>query len=164
MTVQSSSRDCERFAGLYNVTVVLSIFLISCILPAIACGSSSDQRWYRIRSAGVASGRILRFSFGPTTFKAVGALKHCLLLPVKLRMTKLNARKNMALGSTFRCMCNYGFEVYVNMTVSVAWFNFSIFGCMNNLKQTYDSVLKIVAKPGGRGDICPRVQHFEGVN
>jgi len=56
--------------------------------------------------------------------KAVGASKqkHCLLLLVKLRMTELNARKNMALGSTFRCMCNYGicFEVYVSMTVFVA--------------------------------------------
>ena len=53
----------------------------------------------------------------------------------------------MALSSTFRCMCNYGFcfEVYVNMTVFVAWFDFNIFGCMHNLKQTYDSVLKTVA-------------------
>jgi len=44
-------------------------------------------------------------------------------------------------------MCNYGFcfEVYVNMTVFVAWFDFRIFGCMHNLKQTYDSVLKTVA-------------------
>ena len=62
-------------------------------------------------------------------------------------MTELNAWKNMALGSTFRCMCNYGFcfEVYVSMTVFVAWFDFSIFGCMHNLKQTYNSVLKTVA-------------------
>jgi len=53
----------------------------------------------------------------------------------------------MALGSKFRCMCNYGFcfEVYVNMWVFVAWLNFNIFGCMHNLKQTYDSVLKTVA-------------------
>ena len=79
--------------------------------------------------------------------KAVGASKHWLLLPVKLRMTELNAWKNMSLGPTFRCMCNYGFcfEVYVNMTVFVAWFDFRIFGCMHNLKQTYDSVLKTVA-------------------
>jgi len=41
--------------------------------------------------------------------EAVGALKHWLLLPVKLRMTELNACKNMALGSTFRYMCNYVF-------------------------------------------------------
>jgi len=32
---------------------------------------------------------------------------HWLLLPVKLRVTELNAWKNMSLGSTFRCMCNY---------------------------------------------------------
>jgi len=41
--------------------------------------------------------------------EAVGASKQWLLLPVKLRMTELNAWKNMAQGSTFRCMCNYGF-------------------------------------------------------
>jgi len=81
------------------------------------------------------------------TLETVGASKHWLLLPVKLRMTELNAWKNMALVSTFRFMCNYGFcfEVYVNMTVFVAWFDFSIFGCMHNLKQTYNSVLKTVA-------------------
>ena len=64
-------------------------------------------------------------------------------------MTELNAWKNMALSSTFRCVCNYQFcfEVYVNMTVFVVWFDFSIFGCspMHNLKQTYESVLKTVA-------------------
>jgi len=75
----------------------------------------------------------------PKAFKAVAASKHWLLLPLKLRMTDLNTCKNMALGSTSRYMCNYGFcfEVYVNMTVFVAfvaWFNFSIFGCMHNLK------------------------------
>ena len=61
-------------------------------------------------------------------------------------MTELNAWKNMALGSIFRCMCNYGvcFD-YVSMTVFVACFDFKIFGCMHNLKQTYDSVLKTVA-------------------
>jgi len=44
-------------------------------------------------------------------------------------------------------MCNYGFcfEVYVNMTVFIAWFDFSIFGCVRNSKQTYDSVSKAVA-------------------
>jgi len=54
--------------------------------------------------------------------KAVGASKHWLLLPAKLRMTELNACKNMSLGSTSRCMCNYGlcFEVHVNMTVFIA--------------------------------------------
>jgi len=59
-------------------------------------------------------------------------------------MTELNACKNMSPGSTFRCMCNYSFcfEVYVNMIIFVAWFDFSIFGCMNNLKKTYNSVLK----------------------
>jgi len=59
----------------------------------------------------------------------------------------LNAWKNMALGSTFRCMCNYGFcfEVYVSMTVFEACFHFRIFGCMHTLKQAYDSVLKTVA-------------------
>jgi len=53
----------------------------------------------------------------------------------------------MSLDSTFRYMCNYSFcfEVYVNMIASVAWFDFSIFGCMHNLKQTYNSVLKTVA-------------------
>jgi len=63
----------------------------------------------------------------------------------------------MALGSTFRWMCNYVFcfEVYVNMTVFVAWFDFSIFGCMHNLKQTCDSVLKTVAQPGGRETSFP---------
>ena len=62
--------------------------------------------------------------------------KHWLLLPVKLRMTELNAWKYMVLGSTFRCMCNYGFcfevfevrflfwSVYVSMTVFVACFDF----------------------------------------
>jgi len=35
---------------------------------------------------------------------------------------------------------------------------------MHNLKQTYNSVLKTVAWPGGKGDICPRAQHFQGVN
>jgi len=72
-------------------------------------------------------------------------------------MTELNAWETMALGSTFRCICNYGFcfEVYVNMTVFVAWFDFNIFGCMHNLKQTYDFALTAVAQPGGRGDICP---------
>jgi len=52
----------------------------------------------------------------------------------------------------------------VNMTVFVAWFDFSIFGFVHNLKQTYGSVLKTVAYPGVRGDICSRAQHFEGVN
>jgi len=31
------------------------------------------------------------------------------------------------------------------MTVFVSWFDFSICGCMLNLTQTYDSVLKAVA-------------------
>jgi len=81
-------------------------------------------------------------------------------------MTELNAWKHMALGSTFRWVCSNGFcyEVYVNMTVFVAWFDFSIFGCMHNLKQAYDSVLKTGAHPGGKGKICPRAQHFEGIN
>ena len=30
-------------------------------------------------------------------------------------------------------------------TVFVAWFDFNIFGCMHNLKQTYNSVLNIMA-------------------
>jgi len=62
-------------------------------------------------------------------------------------MTELNAWKNMALGSTFRCMRKYAlcFGVHINMTVFVAWFDFSIFGCMHNLKQTFDSFLKTVA-------------------
>jgi len=65
-------------------------------------------------------------------------------------MTERNACKNMALGSTFHCMCNYCicFEVHVNITVFIAWFDFSIFGCMHNLKQTYHSIFKTVAKPG----------------
>jgi len=37
------------------------------------------------------------------------------------------------------------FEVYVSMTVFVACFDFKIFGCLHNLKQTFDSVLKTVA-------------------
>jgi len=63
-------------------------------------------------------------------------------------------------------MCNYGFyyEVYVNMTVFVTWFDFSIFGCMHNLKQAHDSVLKTVAQPGGNVKLCSRAQHFEGIN
>jgi len=71
---------------------------------------------------------------------------HWRLLPVKLRMTELNAWKNMALSPIFRCMCHYGFcfEAYVSMTVFVACFNFTIFDCMHNLKQTYVSVLKTV--------------------
>jgi len=62
-------------------------------------------------------------------------------------MTELNAWRNMALGSTFRCLCNnsFCFEVYVNMTVLVAWSDFSIFGHIHDLKQTYESVLKAVA-------------------
>ena len=81
-------------------------------------------------------------------------------------MAELNAWKNMSLGSTFRCMCNcsFCFEVYVNMTVFVAWFDLIVFGCMHNLKQTYDSVLKTVLQPGRKGRHRPRAQHFEGVN
>ena len=62
-------------------------------------------------------------------------------------MAELNPWENMALCSTFHCMCNYGFcfEVYVTMTVFVAFFDLRIFGSMHNLKQTYDSVLKTVA-------------------
>ena len=37
------------------------------------------------------------------------------------------------------------------MIVFVAWFDFSIFDCMHNLKQTYNSVLKTVAYPVGKG-------------
>jgi len=68
--------------------------------------------------------------------KAVVASKHWLLLLVKLGMSELNACKNIALGSTFHCMCNYDFcvEVYVDVTVFVAWLDFNIFGCMHNLK------------------------------
>jgi len=50
------------------------------------------------------------------------------------------------------------------MIVFVAWFDFSIFGCMHNLNQTSDSVLKTAAQPRWKGDICPRAQHFQGVN
>jgi len=32
------------------------------------------------------------------------------------------------------------------------------------LKQTYDSVLKTVAQPVGKGKHLRRAQHFEGVN
>jgi len=39
---------------------------------------------------------------------------------------------NIALDLIFRCMCSYGFEVYVNMTVFVAWFEFSVFGCVQS--------------------------------
>jgi len=61
-------------------------------------------------------------------------------------MTELNACKYMSLGSTFRCVqLRFCFEVYVNMTVFVAWFDFSIFVYVHNLKQTCDSVLKTVA-------------------
>jgi len=37
------------------------------------------------------------------------------------------------------------------MTVLVACFDFRRFGCIHNLKQTYDSFLKTVALPGGKG-------------
>jgi len=49
-------------------------------------------------------------------------------------MTEWNAWKKMALFSTFRCMYNHRLcvETYVNMTVSVAWFDFTIFGGMHN--------------------------------
>jgi len=50
------------------------------------------------------------------------------------------------------------------MTVFVTWFDFSIFGCMHNLKQAHDSVLKTVAQPGGNVKLCSRAQHFEGIN
>jgi len=52
------------------------------------------------------------------------------------------------------------------MTVFAAWFDFSIFGCMHNLKQIYNSVLKTVAQPGvkRKGYICLRARHFQGVN
>jgi len=52
----------------------------------------------------------------------------------------------MALGSSFRCMRNYDFcfEVFLSITVFVACFDFMVFGCVHNLKQTYDSVLKTV--------------------
>jgi len=48
----------------------------------------------------------------------------------------------MALVSRFRGMCSYGFcfEVYVNMTVFVAWFDFSVFGCVHSLLQAYVKV------------------------
>ena len=45
-------------------------------------------------------------------------------------------------------------SIYVNMTVFVAWFDLNIFGCMHNLKQTYDYVLMTVRSQVGRGDIC----------
>jgi len=50
-------------------------------------------------------------------------------------------------------MYNYGFcfDLYVSMTVFVGWFDFSIFGCVHDLKQTSDSVLETVAYPGGKG-------------
>ena len=59
-------------------------------------------------------------------------------------MAEFNAWKNMALGSICHGMCNYGFcfEAYVSMTVFVVCFDFKIFGCIHNLKQTYDSILK----------------------
>jgi len=81
-------------------------------------------------------------------------------------MTELNACKNVALGSTFHCMCNYGFsfEVYVSMTVFVASFDFRIFGCMHNLKQTYDSCLEDSGVTKRKWRHMPRGQHFEGVN
>jgi len=81
-------------------------------------------------------------------------------------MTEFNAWKNMALGSTFRCMCNYGFsfEVYVSMTVFVACFDFRIFDCMHNLKQTDDSCLEDSGVTKGEWRHLPRAQHFEGVN
>jgi len=41
VSVQCSWRDCERFASLYNVTVVLSISVIFLHSPAIAYGRSS---------------------------------------------------------------------------------------------------------------------------
>jgi len=49
----------------------------------------------------------------------------------------LNACKNMSLGSTFRCMCNYSFcfEVYVNMIVFAAWFDFCVFSCIHTLSK-----------------------------
>jgi len=50
------------------------------------------------------------------------------------------------------------------MIVFVAWFDFSTYGCMHNLKQTYNSVLKTVAYPGGKGRLLPRAQHLQGVN
>jgi len=79
-------------------------------------------------------------------------------------MTELNACKNMSLGLTFRCMCNYSFcfEVYVNMIVFVAWFDFGIFGCMHYLKQTYNSVLKTVAWPRGKGRLLSPGAAFSG--
>jgi len=47
----------------------------------------------------------------------------------------------MAQDSIFRCMCNYGFclETHVNMTVFVAWFDFSIAGCVHNSKYKLSS-------------------------
>jgi len=73
-------------------------------------------------------------------------------------MTELNAWKNTALGSIFCSMCNYSFcfEVYVSMTVFVACFDFKIFGCVHNLKQTYDSVLKQWSSQGERETSVPR--------
>jgi len=54
------------------------------------------------------------------------------------------------------CVNGFCFAVYVSMTVYVAWFDFSIFDCMHNLKQTYDYVLKSGAARG-EGDIsAPR--------
>ena len=47
------------------------------------------------------------------------------------------------------CNCSFCFEVYVNMIVFVAWYDISIFGCMHNLKQTYNSVLNRASDRGG---------------
>jgi len=50
------------------------------------------------------------------------------------------------------------------MTVFVACSNFRIFGCMHNLKQTYDSCLEDSGVAKGKWRHLPRAQHFEGVN
>jgi len=72
----------------------------------------------------------------------------------------------MALGSILRCMCNYGFcfEAYISMTVFVACFDFRIFGCMHNKIKLMILSWRQWRSQGGKGDICPRAQHFQGVN
>jgi len=55
----------------------------------------------------------------------------------------------MAQGTTSRCMCN---AVFVLMYVNIAFYSFvrPQFGCVHNLKQTYDSVSKKVVCLGKR--------------
>jgi len=64
-------------------------------------------------------------------------------------MSELNVWDNKCMArvdSTFRCICNYSccFEAYISMTDFFKLTSTSVFGCVHNVKQTYDSSLRAI--------------------